>query len=217
MALDVHGPIELHEVIELQLRISRTFLRFPLRFHPVANESGTLVFRDERVEVTELALRHRIPSTGYLFREAVLPRRLRKDKVEIIPHYDRERVKAGDDLLLPDGRLLPNSELTIDPPARRSYAYCSDTAFKPDLIPFLEGVDLLYHEATFAEGLIDRAKETLHSTAKQAAKLARDAHVHRLLLGHISSRYKDDRILHDEAIAVFPNTLMAVEGRTFQV
>lgn len=217
MALDVHGPVELREVIELQLRVSKTYLRFPLRFHAVAHRSGEPVYSDDRVVVTELALRHRIDSTGYLFRETPLPRRLIKETVDLIPHYARKAVKLGEDLKLPDGRVIPNSELTKPPPPPRSYAYCSDTAYAPELVPFLEGVDLLYHESTFTEDLTARAKETMHSTAKQAATLARDAHVGQLLLGHFSSRYKDTDRLLAEAVEIFPNTLAAQEGRTFEV
>ena len=217
MALDVHGPVELREVIELQLRVSKTYLRFPLRFHAVAHRSGEAVYWDDRVVVTELALRHRIDSTGYLFRETPLPRRLIKETVDLIPHYARKAVKLGEDLKLPDGRVIPNAELTKPPPRPRSYAYCSDTAYAPELVPFLEGVDLLYHESTFTEDLAARAKETMHSTAKQAATLARDAHVGQLLLGHFSSRYKDTDRLLAEAVEIFPNTLTAQEGRTFEV
>jgi ribonuclease Z len=119
--------------------------------------------------------------------------------------------------VLPDGSIVPNAQLTWDPPPQRSYAYCSDTAYSPELVPFLEGVHLLYHEATFTENLAARAKETMHSTARQAAMLARDAHARQLLLGHFSSRYKDVDQLEEEAVAVFPETVMAGEGRTFPV
>lgn len=217
MALDVHGPAELRDVIELQLRVSSTYLRYPLRFHVVPHESGALVMKDERVEVTALALKHRVQSTGFLFREAPRPRKLIKETVDLIPHYARRDVKLGHDLVLPDGRRVPNAELTEPPLRPRSYAYCSDTAYQPELVPHLSGVDLLYHEATFSEALAARAKETFHSTARQAATLARDAGVGQLLLGHFSSRYRDVRVLQEEAAAVFPNTLMAEEGRAFEV
>ncbi|HRO38569.1 MAG TPA: ribonuclease Z [Flavobacteriales bacterium] len=215
--LDVHGPADLRQVIDLQLRVSGTFLRFPLKFHPLEHRSGALVFQDDRVEVAELALKHRIDSTGFLFREAGLPRKLIKEKVELIPHYARQAVKMGQDLVLPGGGVVPNEQLTAPPPKQRSYAYCSDTAFLPELVPFLHGVDLLYHEATFAAALADRAKETMHSTAGQAATIAREAGAGQLLLGHFSSRYKDVQVLYNEAAAIFPNTLMACEGCTFQV
>lgn len=215
--LDVHGPAELREVIELQLRVSSTYLRFPLEFYAVQHCNGAPVYRDDRVEVTELALRHRIQSTGYLFREAAGLRRLNKATVDLIPHYSRRNVQMGEDLVLPDGKVLPNEALTMPPPPQRSYAYCSDTMYVPELAQFLQGVDLLYHEATFMETLAARAKETMHSTARQAAMLARDAGVGQLMLGHFSSRYKDPTVLLEEALEVFPNCLLAQEGRTFAV
>lgn len=217
LALDVHGPVELREVIELQLRVSKSYLRFPLRFHAVTHRSGEIVHSDAHVVVTELALRHRIESTGYLFRETPRPRHLMKETVDLIPHYLRNAVKQGEDLILPDSRVIPNAELTQPPSPPRSYAYCSDTAYTPDLVPFLEGVDLLYHEATFTEDLAARAKETMHSTARQAATMAKDSHAGQLLLGHFSSRYKDPGRLLSEAVEIFPNTHLAQEGRTFEV
>ncbi|MCI1754262.1 MAG: ribonuclease Z [Flavobacteriales bacterium] len=216
-ALYLHGPAELREVIELQLRVSRTYLRFPLHYATHEHRTGAPVFTDNRVEVTALALDHRLECTGYLFREAPLPRKLRRDKLEQIPLYARKAVKAGEHLTLPDGSVVPNAELTLDAPPQRVYAYCSDTAYAPQLADALRGVDLLYHEATFTEALAARAKETKHSTARQAGMLAKEAGVKKLLLGHFSSRYKSAEELVMEAREVFPDTLAAEEGRTFPV
>lgn len=116
-----------------------------------------------------------------------------------------------------DGRTIPNADLTLDPIPARSYAYCSDTAYEPALVPFLRGVDLLYHEATFTTSLVDKAKETLHSTAAQAARIATEAEVGQLLLGHFSSRYKSADVLLSEALPIFPNTLLSYEGGVFHV
>ncbi len=215
--LHVYGPAELPEVINIQLRASQTYLRYALHVHVLSHGTGDLIFGNDRVEVLALRLKHRIPTTGFLFREKPLPRSLRLDKVSMIPHFARHAVKAGDDLKLADGTVVPNAELTLDPPMQRRYAYCSDTAYAPELIEHLRGVDLLYHEATFTEALATRAKETLHSTAKQAATMARDADVGRLILGHFSSRYKDNRVLLEEALSIFPRTLLADEGRTFVI
>lgn len=215
--LHVHGPAGLREVIEVQLRVSQTYLRFPLHIHAVPHLSGALVHGDDQLRVTALALRHRIECTGFLFREAGHPRRLLKERVALIPHYARKAVKAGEDLLLPDGTVVPNAELTAAPPPARSYAYCSDTAYAPELVPLLQGVDLLYHEATFTQALAGRAKETMHSTAGQAATIAKQAGVGQLLLGHFSSRYKEVGPLVAEAVAIFPNSMAAQEGCTFPV
>jgi len=215
--LNVYGPPELREVIDVQLRASQTYLRYPLKVHALAHETGICVFADPYVEVLSLKLKHRIPTTGFLFREKQVQRRLRKDRLDVIPHFARVRVKNGEDLMLPDGSTVPNNELTLDPPIPRSYAYCSDTAYAPELVDHLRGVDLLYHEATFADAMSDRAKETCHSTAKQAALIAKAANVGTLLLGHFSSRYKDNRVLLDEALPIFPKTVLAAEGRTFLI
>jgi ribonuclease Z len=126
-------------------------------------------------------------------------------------------VKQGEDLVFPDGTRYPNIDLTLDPPPQRRYAYCSDTAYEPALAPFIQGVELLYHEATFTEQLRARATETMHSTAAQAARLAAQAGVGRLLLGHFSSRYKSADELLAEARPVFPNTLLSAEGATYSV
>lgn len=215
--LHVHGPGDLKEVVQLQLRVSGTYLRYPLHHHAVEPLSGALLWRDERVTVHGLALKHRLPCTGLVVREQELPRSLRKDRLALVPTYRRAEVKAGADLVLDDGTVVPNAELTLPPPKPRSYAYCSDTAYEPALVPHLEGVDLLYHEATFTEALRDRARETLHSTARQAATIARDAGVGRLLLGHFSSRYKSPDGLLREALEVFPRTALSHEGATFPV
>ncbi|MBK8497323.1 MAG: ribonuclease Z [Flavobacteriales bacterium] len=213
----VHGPPELREVVDLQLRVSGTYLRFPLEFHPLAPVSGALAWEDHHVVVRLLALDHRLPCTGFVFEERPAPRTLRKDKLHLVPQFKRAAAKAGEDLRFPDGTVIPNTELTDDPPAARRYAYCSDTAYAPALIPFIEGVDLLYHEATFTEGLRKRAHETQHSTAAQAASIARAANVGQLLLGHFSSRYKNADELLAEALPIFPRSLLSFEGGVFPV
>ncbi|MCW5898649.1 MAG: ribonuclease Z [Flavobacteriales bacterium] len=213
--LHVHGPPALREVVDVQLRASETWLRFPVEHRALTPANGILAWQDERVEVRLLALRHRIPCTGFVFREKPAPRPLRLDRLHLVPHFRRDAVKLGDDLVLADGSTMPNAELTLEPPPVRSYAYCSDTAYETALIPHLRGVDLLYHEATFTEQLAARAKETYHTTAAQAATLARDAGVGRLLLGHFSSRYKTVEPLLAEARAIFPATLPAQEGVSY--
>ncbi|MBK8340507.1 MAG: ribonuclease Z [Flavobacteriales bacterium] len=215
--LHIHAPQELKAIIDLQLQASGTWLRYPLRFYATRVENGAVLWSDAHVEVTALALKHRLPTTGFLFRQRPAPRTLRKESVHLIPHFRRNAIKAGEDLVREDGTIVPNAELTSDPPPPLRYAYCSDTAYNTDLIPHLHGVDLLYHEATFTEHLAARARETLHSTARQAATIARDAEVGQLLLGHFSSRYKDVRPLLEEAVAVFPATRAADEGCTYPI
>jgi ribonuclease Z len=215
--LQVFGPPELREVIEVQLRASGTYLRYPLEVRALQAVNGVEIHADPHVVVSTLALRHRIPTTGFVFRERPAARGLRKDMLHLVPHYMRNAVKQGEDLVLPDGTVHLNSALTTEPPPPRSYAYCSDTAPDPVLADFLQGVDLLYHEATFNTALAARARETMHSTAAQAATLALQAGVGMLLLGHFSSRYKSPEVLLEEARAIFPNTQISFEGGVFQV
>jgi len=215
--LHVHGPAPLKEILDLQLRASGTWLRYPMHFHPSVAESGALAFEDDRVVVSYLALKHRIACTGFVFAERPGPRNLRTDQLHRIPHFKRTAVKWGEDLELPDGTRYPNAELTLPPTPPRRYAYCSDTAYEPALIPFIHGVDLLYHEATFTQLLEARARETMHSTAAQAATLARDAGVAQLLLGHFSSRYKSTDELLREALVIFPHTALSYEGGVFPI
>ncbi len=215
--LHIYGPPDLKAIIDLQLRASGTWLRYPMHFHALVPESGQVVHTDEHVSVTGLALRHRVPCTGFVFRETAGLRLLRTDRLHEIPQFKRALVKQGEDLVFPDGKRLSNAELTLDPLPPRSYAYCSDTAYEPALLPYVKGVDLLYHEATFTTAMIDRAKETMHSTAAQAAQLASDAGVGQLLLGHFSSRYKNADVLLQEALPIFPRTLLSNEGGLFQV
>lgn len=215
--LHVHGPAELEAIIRIQLDASGTFLRYPLTFHTVDWRSGEVIFEDENRRVTSLALKHRVKCTGFRFDEHSLRRKLNKDKLHLIPHYSRRSVQEGQDLVQDDGSVIPNEELTLGDPWCRSYAYCSDTAYNEDLVTYLSKVDLLYHEATFAEELAKRASETQHSTAKQAAMIASRAQVKTLILGHFSSRYKDTEVLRSEAMEVFPNTLLAEEGRLYSL
>ncbi len=215
--LHVHGPPELQQVIDLQLRVSGTHLRYPMEFHALQPVSGHVAWKDQHVVVRLLALKHRLPCTGFVFEERPALRSLRMDKIELVPQFKRGAIKAGEDLRLPDGALLTNAELTLDPPPVRRFAYCSDTAYEPALIPFIQGVDLLYHEATFTEMLKKRAKETLHSTAAQAATIANEAQVGQLLLGHFSSRYKSADELLAEALPIFPRTALSYEGGVFPV
>lgn len=215
--LQVHGPGPLKEIIDVQLRASQTYLRYPLHFTPNPDGQGVIITSTTAVEVTSLTLRHRLPTTGFLFRERPRPLGLKRERLAEIPHFMRTRVKAGEDLVFPDGRRIPNAELTTPSPPPRTYAYCSDTAPAEGLAPALYGVDLLYHEATFTEELAARAKETLHSTARQAATLAATVGAGELLLGHFSSRYKSADPLLREALSVFPRTRVAQEGCTYRI
>lgn len=217
--LHVYGQPELMDIIELQLRLSHTVLRFHLIFHPVKNYAGAVILEDEDVVVRTIALKHRIPCTGFHFREKPKPRKLLINKMHQykIPFRYFAGIKNGKDYIDDFGNVIPNHELTVSPGLPRSYAFCSDTIFDEQLVDEVRGVDLLYHEATFLDELADRAKATYHSTAREAATIAKNAGVGKLVIGHFSSRYKDLTPILTEACSVFPNSELAEEGRRFSV
>ena len=172
-----------------------------------------MIYEDKSIRVRSLPMIHRVPCSGFLFEEKVGMRHLLGDMMNFynVPVYRRAAIKAGEDFVTSDGRIIPNSYLTTpaDPPLR--YAYCSDTAYNEALLPIIEGVDLLYHEATFGDDAEALAKETCHSTARQAAIIARKAGVKQLLLGHFSARYENERQLLEQAREEFVPSFLARE------
>lgn len=217
--LHVYSQPELKEIIDIQLRYSDTRLRYPLVFHDLDPSKPSVIYQDDLIEVKTIILNHRIPCTGFLFAERPRPRKLVKELLAEyqVPLEAYLPLKEGRDVTLPDGRVLLNSEMTNDPAPSRSYAFCSDTMFEPSVAEAVKGVDLLYHEATFLEDKLERARETFHSTAGQAAQVAVMAKAKRLIIGHFSARYKNLYPLLDEAKAVFENTTLALEGDRFSI
>lgn len=215
--LHVYGPEPLEEIIQLYLRHSQTRLQFPLLFHVLGD--AAIIYEDNTVEISCFPLNHRIPTSGFVFREKEKERNLRKDFVaRYAPDVEQmHRVKRGADFVLPDGNVLENAEITLDPSLPRSYAYCSDTAYNQKIIPFIRSVDMLYHEATFDDAMEDVAAEKFHSTARQAAQIAAKAGVGKLLLGHFSARFSDVDHLLEEAREVFKNTMLSKQGETYAV
>lgn len=212
--LQLFSPPGLRELIETALRVCGVNLSYPLEFHEVdASQSGK-VWENNTLEVWSIPLLHRCPTMGWLFREKPKPRTILAEKIEAyqIPFSTIPAIKAGNDLVLPNGQTVPNAELTLDPPPPLAYAYCSDTAFSEAVAKFVEGVDLLYHEATFTQDNEREAEYSFHSTAGQAAQIARLAGVKRLLLGHFSGRYAHTDQHLQEARAIFPQTEIAEEG-----
>ncbi len=212
--LVVHGPKE----VEAYLRPVRDLfcrgMEFEVRFNPVDTRSHSLVMEDRSLSVYSIPLKHRIPTCGYLFAEKPKEAHIIREMTDFyqVPVRCMKDIKQGQDYVTPEGEVVPNSRLTRPAAPPKRYAFCSDTAYNRSVIPIIEGVDLLYHEATFAECDLARAKETFHSTARQAAEIARDAHVKRLVIGHYSARYEDLSELHREAEAVFPGTILGNEG-----
>lgn len=212
--LQIFSPKGLQKLIELFISTSEAYLTFPINFHVVKTEGEEVIFTDSRVTVTSFPLLHRIETVGYRFDERKNRRRIDAKKLSFynIPVKNIKGIENGDDFQLPSGEIIPNSALTKPPRPSRSFAYCSDTAFSEKTADYVKGVDLLYHEATFANDNMLKALKTKHSTATQAATIANLAHVKKLIIGHYSSRYKNLNLLLKEAQTVFSNTSLACEG-----
>ena len=216
--LHVYGPKGIKEIILLQLKLSNSWTNYGLFFHELDSEESVTIFEDEKVLVTTIPLQHRVYTNGFLFQEKAGARKLNMDAVlnyEIESCY-YQKIKNGKDITLEDGRIIPNSELTFDPIPSKSYAFCSDTVYHEPVIPIIENVDVLYHESTFLESEESLAQKTLHSTAKEAARIALKANVKQLILGHYSTRYESITLFKDEAETIFPEVLLAEDGISFE-
>lgn len=215
--LAVYGPKALGPVLDMLLKTFCNDYSFSVTFHPVETTENKVVYEDRSLTVETVPLQHRIPCCGYLFREKPTLPHIRRDMIDYyqIPYSQINNIKAGADWTTSEGDVIPNSRLVTPADEPRSYAYCSDTRYIPDLWKTVEGVSTLYHESTYASDYEDRAKMYFHSTSQQAAMVARDAHVGKLLLGHYSARYNDESKLLEEARAIFPNTYLTNEGMTF--
>ncbi|MDQ3191784.1 MAG: ribonuclease Z [Bacteroidota bacterium] len=217
--LHIHAHPDLEKIINLQLKASDTRLNYQIAFNYLAYDKSIMLVDDPYFTVETILLKHRIPCCGFLFREKPRMKSLKKEKlIEYglsIPAI--KKLREGKDFITAEGKVIPNAEFTFDAPPARSYAYCSDTAYNELIIDQIKNVDLLYHEATFTQELVQRAKETFHSTAIQAATIAEKAGVKKLVIGHYSARYKDVKPLVIEAQTIFKNTFPAVEGESFEV
>ena len=191
----------------------------PMLFHPVDTTSHALIHEDRSVSVYSIPLRHRIACCGYLFREKELLPHIRRDMIDFyrIPLCEINNIKNGKDWVTEEGQTIPHTRLTTPALPPRSYAYCSDTSYLPELSSLVEGVDLLFHEATFLHEDLQRAQETFHTTALQAATLAKDSHVKALCIGHFSARYEEESVLLDEAKSVFEHTILAKENLNIKI
>jgi ribonuclease Z len=217
--LHIFGPAGLNDIITTQLKHSGTALNYKVHFTVVDPNTHQEVLETETLKVYSLPLTHRIPCAGFLFKEKPKERRFNKSKLEEGMTGDEiVQLKEGRDVLDTAGNLKYSSvQYTLPPRPSRSYAYCSDTKYEPALIPLIKNVDLLYHESTFGKEYEQRAEETYHSTAQQAAKIASQAEVGQLMLGHFSVRYRDLNPLLTEAKEEFTNTCLAIEGESYSI
>ena len=217
--LHLYCPAELQEIIEVQFKHSQSYINYKIVYHPHKYVHNDLIFEDERVEVRTIVLNHRIPCCGFIFKEKPLLANIAKEVIHE-HHLTVEQIlsiKAGGDLVKESGEVIKHKKLVTAVLKPRSYAYCSDTCYDERILEYIQGVNLLYHEATFLHEMESRAKETFHTTALQAGTMAKKAGVKQLMIGHYSARYKDLEPLLIEAKSVFDNTILAIEGESTQV
>lgn len=213
--LHIYSPgTSLEALLRPQLDFFCRGMGYEVVFHSFSPNHSEVIYDDRSVTVTTLPLQHRVPCCGFLFKEKPLLPHIRRDMIDFlrIPIFAINGIKEGAGWTDESGRHWRHEELTTPSDPGRSYAFCSDTMPARKLIPLIEGVDLLYHEATFSNADASRARETGHSTALQAAGIAREASAKQLLIGHFSARYKDDKVLLNEAKVEFENTILAREG-----
>ncbi|MBR1718819.1 MAG: ribonuclease Z [Phocaeicola sp.] len=213
-AMHIYAHPDFEPILNMQLDYFCKKMDYEVVFHPINPSKIGIIYEDRSVSVTTIPLRHRIPTCGFLFSEKKTPDHIKRDMIDYygIPTCDINRIKNGEDYVLANGTVIPNNWLTAPSSSPRKYAYCSDTLYHREIIEQVKGVDLLYHEATFADSDRPKAEMTFHTTALQAATIAKDAGVKQLVIGHFSARYEEEDLLLREAQSVFPNTVLAIEN-----
>lgn len=219
--LNIHAPKEIEEIINVQLRASYTQLRFKINYTFLESKESELIMDDKNMQVFTIPLKHKILTNGFLFKEKPILRKVKAEKLKFyeVPHYAIQKIKEGVDFVKPDGEVIANSIFTFLPEESRSYAFCSDTAFREKIIPIIENVTVLYHESTFLNKESALAKKTSHSTAQQAGNIAKQAKVGKLLIGHFSARYeeKHHKEFINEVQLEFENVEITKELNTYEV
>ena len=217
--LFIHAPEQLWSILEKELAFYYPDLEYKVEFLGFDPAKTTVVYDDRSLTVTAFPLKHRIPCAGFLFQEKATSDHLDREAADFygVPQWDYIRIKEGGDFTTKDGTVIPHSRLTTPADPGRSYAYCCDTAYNPAMIPIIKGVNMMYHDCTYAADDADRAKKHFHSTSVDAARSAMEAGAQCLILGHFSARYSDESILLNEAAAIFPNTVLAKENLTVSI
>lgn len=217
--LHIYAPRPFDEILEYHKRYFDTQLPYEIVWHEVHTTQHELLYENSVLEVWSVPLRHRVPTAGFIFREKPAGLNVDKDAIERygLGVAQITAAKRGEDVVLGDGRVVPNGELTYIPWEPRSYAYLSDTNYSGKAVSLVRGVDLLYHEATYADDMRSEAKDRGHSTTLQAARAAVESGAKRLIVGHFSSRYKDEGALVEECRTVFPETYLAEEYKSFDI
>ena len=219
MPLAIYAPKEFKPVLDMMLKTFCDDVDYEIQFHAVDTTKQQVIYEDRSLTVESIPLKHRLPTCGFLFREKPTLPHIRRDMIDFyrIPVSQINNIKNGASWTDEEGRLIPNERLTMPADKPRSYAYCSDTSYLPALHERIAGVSCLYHESTYTTADADRAEMYFHSTAAQAAQVARDANAGRLLLGHYSSKYDDERQLLKEAQEVFAQSQLTNEGMTIDL
>ena len=217
--LHIHAFPELETLMRPWLTYFCEGMPYEVEFHPFPHGCTDIIYEDRSVSVQAFPLSHRVPCCGFVFQEKPTAAHIRREMIDFyeIPFSQINRIKNGEDYVTPDGKVIPNSRLTTPAAQPRKYVYCSDTKFNVNNVQYTRDADLLFHEATFADDRATRAEQTCHSTARQAAEMARLSHAKQLLIGHYSARYTDESLLLDEACEVFPQTLLAEEGKCYKI
>jgi ribonuclease Z len=213
--LHIYAHPDLEKILKQFLSYFFVKFEFEIVYHPLNTKHFEQIYEDNKITVSSFPLKHRIPTCGFVFREKDRLKNIRKDAIAYyqIPVREIPQIKKGEDFITTEGLLISNEKLTLDTHPAKSYAFCSDTAYLENIIPYISNVDLLYHEATYAEEDTARASETLHSTSVDAASIALKSNAKKLIIGHFSARYKDETPLVMQARKIFPNTEAAEEGK----
>lgn len=217
--LTIFAPALLKEIVEIQLKASATTINYELNFIATNDDDLHLVFENDIVEIYSFPLVHKIPTTGFLFKEKQSERKLIVERLAgfDIDKSDYKLLKKNQNIFDKNGNEVFAETVTEAPKNARMYAFCSDTMYSERIIDFIKNADLVYHEATYMNDSLERARETKHSTALQAAMIAEKANAKKLIIGHFSSRYSELFVLADEAKTVFENTELAIEGAVFEI
>ena len=217
--LHIHAQADLEKILRPQLDYFCADLAFNVIFHIINPRKHELIYEDRSVSVFSIPLKHRVPCCGFLFEEKPRDRHIIREMIDFynIPTWRIPKIKQGEDFVTEDGEIILNAQLTTASDTPKRFAYCSDTAYSEKIIPIIEGVDCLYHEATFMEDEAIRSKQTEHSTARQAAEIAKKANVKKLIIGHYSARYIHQNDLLEEARAVFENTVLGEDMKEYDI
>ena len=217
--LHIHAQVDLEKILTPLLQYFCKELPFNVIFHTINPRKHELIYEDRSLQVFSIPLKHRVPCCGFLFEEKPRERHILREMIDFyhIPTWRISKIKQGEDFTTEEGEIIPNSQLTTASDLPKRFAYCSDTAYSPKIISIIKGVDCLYHESTFMDGEMIRSNQTEHSTARQAAEIAKKANVKKLIIGHYSARYNNQNELLNEAKEVFENTVLGEDMTVYEI